>query len=298
MTNTPLADWQFDLAGLVIGHGTDIPVSDIEQQTEQRTADVPIPGEDGTFPGRDLLGSRTLRIEAGIRTPGDPEAALALLARLEQTAADPAVRTTAGSTAVLRAKRPGQGVRRLVGRVRRAGAVSMARAVHGWIPVEIEFTATDPAWQADDLSGLTVGLDPGAQLGQGFTAPLRAPITTGVATPEARPGWATNRGDRAAWPSLRITGPVVNPSVWVVETGQRLDLAITLAVGEYLDIETAPGTRWLMLNGRSYAAGALRSGRLDRLTLPPGRSEIRWTALDYSGTSRLAVTWRDTYNSL
>ncbi len=312
MSDQQLADWQFDVAGVAIGHGTRVPVSDVLGigTPDKRSGAVPIPGEDGSLPGVDLLGPRSLRIEAGIRTPGDPGAALDLFAALERTAASD-TRLTAGQADILRVKRPGQGARRQYGRVIDVKAVSLAGVVHGWIPVEVDFAGLDPLWHSDVLSGLTLPLDISSQRKQGFTAPLKAPITTGTANPATRPGWVTNAGDRAAWPTLRITGPVVNPRVWIqpdaaatpapgaapVAPGAVLDFAVVLGDGEWLDIETRPGTRWVLRNGLGSAAGALRASRLDRFQVPPGRSELRWTADDSTATSRLAVTWRDAYTS-
>jgi hypothetical protein len=54
-----------------------------------------------------------MTIEAGIRTPDDPGAALDLLARLQQVTGADAVRKTAGALAVQRVKWPGRDVKRL-----------------------------------------------------------------------------------------------------------------------------------------------------------------------------------------
>ncbi|GAA0695021.1 hypothetical protein GCM10010193_57170 [Kitasatospora atroaurantiaca] len=295
-----LADWQLDVAGVVIGHGTDVLIEDIQGlgTAPLRTGDVPIPGEDGVFAGVDLQEARTVRILAGIRAAANPALVLDRLGALVRAGSDEAIRLTAGRLAVLRAKRPGQAARCLFGRVRRVEASTVARAVHGWIPIEIEFQATDPLWQADAVSGVTLPLDVSSAKG-GFSAPLVAPITTGVANPSARPGWLISAGDRPAWPSIRITGPVTNARLWIVETGRALELALSLGDGEYVQIETRPGTRTVLRNGTGNVAGALTStSRLDRFRIPPGRSELRWTATDYTNTARLAVTWRDAYTAL
>ncbi|MEU3566874.1 hypothetical protein AB0E96_00360 [Kitasatospora sp. NPDC036755] len=297
---TQLADWQIDVGGVLIGHGTAVLIEDIDGigTPERRTGDRPIAGEDGNYPGRDTYAPRTLRITAGIRTPGNPGAALDRLAELER-AADTKVRLTPGAFDVLRIRRPGQPVRRQYGRLAGVEAVSLAGAPFGWIPVHITFVALDPAWYADSTTGLNLGLDVSARRGQGFTAPLRAPMTTGTADPKARPGWAVNTGNRPTWPSVRITGPVVNPKVWIEGTDATLELAVVLGDGETIDIETRPGTRTVIRNGLGSAAGALtRASRLDAFAIGPGRSEVRWTAQDATGTSRLALTWRDASSSL
>ncbi|MFE2346132.1 phage tail family protein [Kitasatospora cineracea] len=298
---TTLADWQLDVAGVLIGHGTDVLIEDIEGigTPDKHVGDRAIPGEDGSYPGRDTLAPRAIRITAGIRTPGNPAAGFDRLAQLEE-AADTQVRFTPGATDVLRVQRPGQPTRRQYGRLISARAISLADAAHGWIPVEITFAGFDPAWYADTTSGLTLSLDTSAQRGGGFTAPLRAPITTGTPGTAARPGWAVNSGNRPAWPKLRITGPVVNPRVWVDgQPDALLEFIVALGAGETLDVETRPGLRNIVRNGQGTYAGALaRSSRLDLFRLPPGRSEVRWSAQDATGTSRLALTWRDAHSAL
>ncbi|WP_127361459.1 phage distal tail protein [Actinacidiphila soli] len=298
---TTLGDYQLDVGGgLVIGSGTLLPIGEITGlgAPELRTEDVDNPTDDGGFPGVDLFGTRTVTIEAGIRTPDDPAAALDLLARLQQATGADAVRKTAGALAVLRAKWPGRDVKRLYGRWRRVETAAMAQAVYGWIPLTLDFAATDPRWHADDSQSLTLPLDISND-SQGFTAPVRAPITTGVSNPAERPGWVLNEGDLAAWPTVRIDGPVTNPKVWVVDTGRYLQLQISLAAGEWIDIDTRPGTRWVLRNGSGNAAPALTSGsRLDLFQIPPGKSEIRWTATDYTNTCRLTLSWRDAYTAL
>lgn len=293
-------DWQIELAGLLLGPGTPYVISDVTGlgAPELRTQDVDNPVDDGSFPGVDYYGRRVVRIEAAIRTPGDPAAAADALARLHEAAAVNSVRKVAGALSVLRLRWPGRDARRLYGRVRRADAISTAQTIYGWVPLDIEFAALDPRFHDDVQQSLILPLDI-SQNRPGFAAPIKAPITTGVANPATRPGWVTNNGDLPAYPTIRITGPVTNPRVWAVETGRALELSMTLGDGEYVEIDTRPGTRWVLRNGSGNAHSALTAGsRLDLFQIPPGRSELRWTATDYTNTSRLTVTWRDAYTAL
>ncbi|WP_372407401.1 hypothetical protein [Streptomyces luteireticuli] len=295
-----LQDWQLEVGDVLMGADTDILVSNIDGigSPEMRTQDVEDPAGDGAFPGTDRYGPRTLRIEAGIRTPGRPAAALDLLAQLEQAVDTPAVRTTPGETAVLRIRWPGRETRRLYGRLRRVEATSTSHVLSGWIPLDIQFVALDPTFHDDTTRSITLPLDISGDKG-GFRAPLVAPMTTGIATPADRPGWATNDGNRPACPALRITGPVSNPKITIGDTGRTLTLSTSLGPTETLDISTRPGTRWVLRNGAGNAAPDLHSSsRLDLFSLPPGRSEIRWTASDYTNTSRLQVTWQSAWAAL
>jgi hypothetical protein len=256
-----------------------------------------LPTEDGAFPGVDYYSPRTVAIEAGIRTPGDPRTAADALAALEQAASDPAARKTAGALQTLRLRWPGRdGTKRLYGRVRRVEAVSMAQAIYGWIPVTLEFVATDPRWHGEPEDQVTLPLSLSG--GTGFKAPVTAPITTGVADPIDRKGWVTNAGDLPAWPSLKIKGPVVNPRIWITETGQVLDLSLTLGDNDTLQIDTRPGTRWVLRNGGNAAYGLSAASRLDLFQIPPRTSEVRWTGADYTNSTRLTVSWRDAYTAL
>ncbi|MGC9539977.1 phage distal tail protein [Streptomyces sp. UG1] len=294
-----LADWQIEIAGVLLGPRTDVPVSEVEGLgiPTLRTQDVDNPAGDGAFPGVDLYGARTIRIEAGIRTTGNPAAALNALARLHRAADDPSVRTDAGAQTVLRLRWPGRATRRLYGRLRRLEATSTAKTVHGWIPLDLEFAALDPRFHADDASALTLALSADG-LG-GFRAPLVAPLTTGVAIPDERRGWVRNDGDLPAWPSLRITGPCTNPRIRHVESGRVIEMAVALKTGEHIDIETRPGTRWVLKDGTGNLAPTLSAAsRLHAFTIPPGTSEIWWTARSYTNTTRLTVTWRAAYAAL
>lgn len=295
-----LEEWQIDFAGVLLGRGTPVPISDVEGlgSTELRTQDVLNPADDGAFPGVDLYAPRTVRIEAGIRTPGDSAAALDKLAEIEAAAANASIRRTAGALAQMRVNWPGRRTKVLFGRIRRAEAVSTSQAIHGWIPLDLGFTALDPRLHDDQVSSVTLPLDI-SQSGDGFRAPLVAPVTTGIATPDTRPGWVTNDGDVGAWPSVRITGPVARPRIAHVESGRVLELDVVLGVGERIDIDTRPGTRWVLRNGSGNAASALSSAsRLDLFQIPPGRTEIRWTATDYTNATRLTVTWRSAWTAL
>ncbi|ORT54299.1 phage tail domain-containing protein [Streptomyces sp. CB03238] len=304
-----LAPWQFEIGGVVLGKGTRIPIGNIEGlgSPTVRAQDVDNPTGDGTYPGQDFYGPRTVRIEAGIKTPGDPTAAADLLARLELAADDPAARTRPEGRAVLRGRWPGHRMRRLYGRLRRMEATSTANAINGWIPLDIEFAATDPRWYDDELSKLTLGLDQAAKHTLGdrtVDEALCPPACRASDDPDHkpgddRPGWITNHGNVASWPSIRIHGPVTRPRIWNSVTGRVLEPDLSLRAGEWVEMETRPGTCWVLRNGTVNVANDLTpESRLDLFAIPRGRSEIGWSAEDPTGTARLEVAWRSAYTAL
>ncbi|MQY11463.1 hypothetical protein SRB5_15810 [Streptomyces sp. RB5] len=293
-------DMQLEVAGVLMGPGTCYPIADITGLgvPDMRTQDVDLPTDDGAFAGADYLMPRQVQMEVGIRTPGDPAAATDALAALNEAASDTGVRLAAGQSAVLRALWPGRGqARRLYGRFRVVEVITMQHVRYGWIPLRLEFVATDPSWHDDVEQSLSLPLAI-ATTQLGFRAPITPPITTGVVDPEARSRWATNRGNLPAWPSLTLLGPVVNPRIMCPQIGQTIALNYTLPAGQRLQIDTRPGTRWVLRNGASAAYALTSSSRLDLFRLPIGSFEMTWMGSEYTNATRLTVAWRDAYTAL
>ncbi|MFD8092352.1 phage distal tail protein [Streptomyces malaysiensis] len=306
-----LAPWQYEIGGVVLGTGSYVPVGNVEGlgAPAPRSQDADNSNSDGTTPGRDFYGPRPLRFEAGIKTPGDPVKAAEILARLERALDTPDARTNPDGRHVLRGRWPGHSTRRMYGRLRRLEATSTANAVHGWIPLDLEFVGLDnPRWYNDEVSKLTLGLDQAAR-GHGGdrtvdevmsrAAACRRPADPRHRPADDRPGWVTNHGDVPTYPSLRVQGPVTAPRIWNTVTRRVLELDVSLREGEWVELETRPGTCWALRNGTVNVANDLSpASRLDLFALPPGRSEIAWSATDPSGTARLEVAWRSAYTTL
>ncbi|WP_424216991.1 hypothetical protein ACN20G_33395 (plasmid) [Streptomyces sp. BI20] len=299
MTDVDLAEWQMDVGGVLLGPGTSVRVADVEGlgMVETRAQDAENPLGDGGLVGVDWYGAREVRVTAGIATPGDPGAALDVLARLQEVADDPAVRLVPGATTSLRLRWPGRGPRRVFGRLREVEA-GMERVGAGWIPLDLLFVAVDPLIYDDRESALVLRLS-AAGLG-GLRAPIVAPVTTGVAVPDERRGWVVNGGRRPAWPTVRITGPCTGPLITHSESGRVIDLSgLHVPAGERVEVATRPGTRWVRRESGGLAdLGSVPPPPLHEFRIPPGRSEIRWTARDYTADTRCEVTWRAPWPSL
>ncbi|MFB7359665.1 phage distal tail protein [Streptomyces gardneri] len=300
MTDPTLTTGQLDLAGVVIGADTNVQIRAITGlgRPPVRDNDADQPSLDGVWPGPDYYTARPVQIDAAIRIPGDRAAALDILADLQQPAHDAAVRLTAGATQALRIAWPGRPVKRLNGRLRRVDE-DTTRAIHGFIPCDIEFVATDPLWYADTETVAEIPL--GWLTGGGFGAPVVAPVYVQDGTVAAdRPGWVTNAGTTDTWPVIRITGPCAQVTVTHVPTGRALKLpTLALTAGQWVDIDTRPGYRTVTRENGGNALTALSpASRIDLFSLPPGQSEMRFTAFDATNTSRLRLTWRDAYTAL
>ncbi|WP_406260434.1 phage tail family protein [Streptomyces chartreusis] len=296
MSSPELKDFQLDFGGIVLGHDTTIPIAEIEGLGRPGTRGdlVEQPGADGAWASPDWYDARTLRIDCAIKTPGDPAAARQILADLQEVADNRKIRTVGGAVMPLRIKWPGSPIRVLYGRLSKLEP-SWEKAAFGWVPLDVEFVAPNPRYYADFEQREELRL--GWLSGGGFAAPVQAPIrvTSGTPTGQTRPGWVTNSGTADANPVLTVYGPCANPVITHVDTGRQIELAVTLAAGQWARVDTRPGRLTAL---RETGGPVATTSRLDTFVLPPGRSEIRWTATDPTATARLTVAWRDAYTAL
>ncbi|MFJ4473226.1 phage distal tail protein [Streptomyces sp. NPDC089424] len=294
-----LADWQYDIGGVVIGAGTSVQVRETAGfgRPPVRDSDVDQPSSDGQFAGPDYWSGRQVQIDAAIKIPGDAAACHDMVANLEAATDASSVRLVAGQGMPFRVKRPGRPVKRLTVRTRRL-APEYRQVIHGYVPLDMEFLAHDPTWYADEESTTEIPL--GWLTGGGFAAPVTAPIFVQSGTTAAdRPGWVHNAGSADTWPVIRITGPCANVTVIHVPTGRTLALpTLNLDAGQWVEIDTRPGYRTVTRENGGNANYLSPASRIDLFSLPPGTSEMRWTAFDSTNTARLRMTWRDAYTAL
>ncbi|NUS82782.1 MAG: hypothetical protein HOY75_08510 [Streptomyces sp.] len=296
----PLEDWQYDIGGVLIGRGTTVNVIEVTGlgRPPVRDSDVDQPSMDGQFAGPDYWAGRQIQFDAAIKIPGDTAACHDMVATLQAATDATAVRLVGGQGLTLRMKHPGRPVKRLTVRARKLDT-ELKQVIHGYVPLDMEFLAHDPSFYADEETVTELPL--GWLTGGGFAAPVVAPIYVQDGTVAAdRPGWVTNEGDADAWPILRITGPCSNVTITHVASGRALALpTLTLAAGRWVEIDTRPGYRTVTWDNGGNASTYLSPGsRIDLFSLPPGQSEMRWTAFDNTNTARLRVTWRDAYIAL
>jgi phage-related protein len=297
--STPVAleDGQHQLGTVLIGAGTPVRIAAIEGlgQPAVRTQDVEPPGEDGLWLGADFYSGRTVRIDAGISQSGDWAGVLDTMATLQADADTPGVRGQGGTTMDLRLKFPGRAARVIRGRLRKLDP-DVTKSIHGWIPIDVEFQGQDHLYYQDTLESTSMPL--GSLTEGGMTFPLMFPFTiAGEASAIARPGYLQVGGTAPTWPVLRVNGPCANPTITHVGSGRQITVQTSLAVGEWVELDTRPGWRTVL---RENGGGVPLSptSRIDQFALTPGLNEIRWSATDPTLTSTLAVTWWPAFKAL
>lgn len=106
---------------------------------------------------------------------------------------------------------------------------------------------------------------------------------------------ANTLGRSTAWPTVRVHGPCTNPTITNATTGQKIALECTLNAGEFLELDTRPGRRSVLLNGTANRYSAVDFPNTSWWGLVPGQNEIRLGLASFGAGCRMDVEWRDTW---
>ncbi|MGY0067725.1 phage distal tail protein [Streptomyces sp. QTS137] len=176
-------------------------------------------------------------------------------------------------------------------RVAVVATASAAGAVTWWADAIMAVTGTSLPPYFDGANGGTWEGIPNASVS---ARPAGSNRSYGTAGSSGRIT-AVNEGASAAYPVLRLDGPVANPAIEQVTTGAILTLDATLQTGEYLIIDTR--TRAVLLMGSTPRRSWVRAGS-SWPVLQPGSNELAYRGSALPGetgqSSLLTVSWRDT----
>jgi hypothetical protein len=155
-------------------------------------------------------------------------------------------------------------------------------------PFNLEFEAAFPFLLGRTLKSQSFGL---ATIGGGTVPSPTMPSSLSANTPGNL--FAVNTGTAPAYPTARIAGPVTNPTLRSAATGMELRLTLTLAAGEYVDLDFRRNTITDIYGTNRYGS---KNG--DWWLLNAGTSEIRFLADSYDASAQATLLWYDTYLSL
>lgn len=278
-------DFQYEFNGLLIGSGTTVDVVEatgLDDLPDVASADFARDAAHGSDAGTDLARDRVVTIAGEIFEATEADMAAALSSFRDAF-------TITSSVAELAWQHPGEDPRVIFARCRRRSIpTNLARSLGA--PVwTVQLVATDPLiYSATESEASTSRTVPGT----GFLVPFTAPFTLGAAT--AGTVRLTNAGSVAAPWTARLEGPLTDPVLTNLSTGDRLSFTanggLTLAAGEYVDLAS---------DGRSVLLAGTADRRLTLSldsrwwSLPPGDTDIELAA--DAGTGTLAVTHRSAW---
>lgn len=158
--------------------------------------------------------------------------------------------------------------------------------------ITIQFECSDP--RKYSLGEITKFISMPADTTDGLDYPLVYPLDYGVAALISDLN-ITNEGDAPSPVLLNFQGPAKNPVLVNSTTGAQLGFNLTIADGEYLQVNTRTGT--VLLNGtadRLYTR-QLTSSPILSFALNPGVNEMHVYAEEWDSGSGVEIIYRDAY---
>lgn len=158
----------------------------------------------------------------------------------------------------------------------------------GMSPVKFAMYAEDPRMYSQTLNTVTIGLNNAASSGFGFN--FGFPLSFGGVVAGIDGKYCSNIGNRPTPAVITITGPADTPVIINDDTGDTLTFAISLSVGETLEINLVNHT--VRLNGTTNRRNSLQVPNW--FLLNPGNTFIRFRAASGSGSATIAFrsAWR------
>lgn len=269
--------------GLNFGAGQAIKIveaSGFDDLPTIRNGDITRSADHGSFLGSAWLGSRVVTFT--LRIPG--QASLSALDALIDSLRQATIVQNAQNLPLVL-----NGNRQINCRPSRRSVPDNISDWAAWTTAPVlEFTATDPRIYDAALQAPATGL---ATVSGGMTFPATFPLSFGAA---ASGGYifVTNNGTFESRPLAIIQGPVTNPAIENVTSGQTLTFNITLANTDTLTVDF--NARTVILNGTGNRYNAIASGS-SWFTLAPGASTIRFLASTYQAGALLTLQYRSAW---
>lgn len=151
----------------------------------------------------------------------------------------------------------------------------------------------DPAWVDPTPRAVTFGQTGG---GTAWEIPWPIPWTLGGST--LGDTYSLDYpGTWLAYPRIRITGPVTNPVITNLTTGDKLDFTgYSIATGHYYEIDLRYGYKTVLLDGITNKISELSSDSdLATWAIIPGPNSIQAAGSSIDGNSRIDISYQDTY---
>lgn len=285
-TVTSLNNYQFAFNGFTFG-GTGSPyqiqsVDGLEMLPSLRVQDADRGYQDGMFSGRDFLSGRNITINLLVL------AGNGLSAQQNYNLLQNALQPQQTGTTPLQFKFSATDNLQFVNaRVRASRSTVDPEYSYGFIRAQYQFFCPDPRYY--DNTTQTAVMQYTTPLGR--TYPRVYPLTYGggsqtQTTSIANAGWTTT------YPSITIYGPVINPVVGNLTSGQALSINYTMGASDVITISLL--NRTILLNGSP--ARNLLFGSSQWFNAAPGSNLFYFTGTGTTyGVTNATVQWNNAY---
>lgn len=284
ITETLTAPYSFSFKGITFG-GTGSAyqiqsIDGLDSIPAIRNQDDNRGYQDGMFTGQDFLGGRTISII--FNTFGNW---LGSAQKNLNTIQQVLLPQQSGTTPLYFRIPPAIGSQFVNARVRSFRTTIDPNYTYGYITSQVEFFCPNPTYFDNDLqsASLTISQAPGRTYNRTYNLVYGFGSLTSL-TDVTNEGWATT------YPTITITGPLTNPVLGNVTTGDYLYLSGTLTNTDTLVVDLY--NKLITLNGNP-ARNLLSSGSW--FAAPPGTSQYYLTGTNNTGSTTATVTWYNAY---
>ena len=263
----PLNNYQFQFGSFLFGgSGSPYQIIDIDGLAglpDLRVQDDNRGYADGMFSGRDFYAGRTITMTVHIFA-GNGNTAQQNFA-LFQAAIDPQEQ---GTTALNFQLSSSDTQKVISARVRTRKVAIDPEYTYGFIRSQVSLYCPDPRYY--DATPSVLNLSPAVAGGRTYnrTYNLTYPAYTNTAS-----GSVVNNGWANTFPTFTITGPIINPTITNVTTGQNITVAVTMLSTDSLVIDLLNKT--ITLNGST--ARNLLTTNSRWFGFAPGTSTVNFT---------------------
>lgn len=281
-----VGDWMAEFNGIVLGGDGPYGITGVEglaDQPDMVTSDRGQLRRDGMTPGDDFLGGRSIVV--GIEVTASEYVTFNEAMSDLQRALSPGIERGM----VFQIPGVAQGERALVlcRPRKRKISIDQTYGIGKLAYATVEFFATDPRVYLAEIETASSGLPSNAG---GMTFPMTFPLTFG-ASASGGTVLVDNQGTYSTPVVFRLDGPVTNPRISNLTTGQTLDLTIDIVAGDHLILDSR--SRAVLLNSTASRYLAL-TGSSDWFDLAPGVNEITFRA-ETSTPSTLGISFRSAW---
>lgn len=146
---------------------------------------------------------------------------------------------------------------------------------------KIDLFASDPNLYLEDSISTVIPIE----LGGGFVLPFILPVTFAAGS---SPTIINNTGSVDVFPVITITGESTNPIITKTDTGEKVEVTVSMHTGDVLEIDMF--NRTITLNGSSIVG--YRTSDSDWFSLDVGANHITYESDDLTDTGVASVTYR------
>jgi hypothetical protein len=285
-TVTSLNFYSFAFNGFVFG-GAGSPfqitqVEGLESLPALRVQDANRGYLDGMFSGRDFLGGRTITIRMLILS-GNGLTAFQNFNNLQTNL----IPQQTGTTPLQFQLSPAGSLQYVNARVRGRKSIVDPEYTYGYIKADYEFFCPDPRYY--DNTTQTASMTYSAPLGRTYNRTYNLTYGGGSNTSQIT---VTNSGWTSTYPTITIYGPVINPMVGNLTTGQSLNFNYSMSQSDIITIDLQ--YRTILLNGSP--ARNLLLGSSSWFAAQSGANQFYFVGSGTTyGVTNATVQWNNAY---